>query len=77
MKIVKINQIHLGELVAEEGGWKYHSKHPATDNQDGTIYKSLEEAQNLLDDDCVSPCIDLVLSLMGRSDVCRYKLEII
>lgn len=77
MKTVRIDQLQIGTLAAvQPHGWEFKSEHPSTALHEGTIFENLEEANNLLADDCIAPALDLFMQITGNHKVCYYKIKI-
>jgi len=77
MKTVRIDQLQIGTLTPEETtGWLFESTHPSTALYQGYIFGSLDEANNLLADECIAPALDLFMQITGKYRVCHYAIKI-
>lgn len=76
MKTVRIDQLNLGRLEIIPAGWKYVSEHPVTSSMDGSEFKTLDEAKDMLADECISPALDLFMQLIGAYTNIRYTIKI-
>lgn len=76
MKTVRIDQLTLGRLDIIPSGWRYVSEHPVTSSMDGSEFKTLEEAKDMLADECISPALDLFMQITGTYTNIRYTIKI-